>query len=470
VSSKTSIPGRITALITSRVRQVAQSILRSVESSIPYSSPKFIAVGVLGVVGFPLYYFVWHDLFPQPYENLPLRLAGAALFFPLLLVPLWPQRLRRFLPIYWYGAIWFALPFFFAFMFFKNGGSHAWSMSVLVAVFLMTLLVDWRSLIIMFGLGGFVAWIAYYFTTDPILPPTLYGADFAVFLFALVAGSIFNLGAERVTRARLAAMLTAANNIAHELRTPLLGIKCTAMGLRKYLPVLLDAYQIARDRGLARDEIRTAHYEGLIDSVSRIEQETDHANTMIDILLINSRQTAAPTDDFASTSMARCVKLMLNRYPFASPRDQERVVWEEAADFRFVGSELLMVHVFFNLMKNALLSVAKARKGNIHIWLSCNGGQNAVHFKDTGLGIPAQVLPQIFRRFYSWSQDSGSERGTGVGLAFCKLVVESFGARIVCRSEHGAFTEFVIIFPEERTYESLSHPSILLSDHGRARG
>jgi len=57
VSTKTSILGRIIALMASRVRQVAQSILRSVESSIPYSTPKFIAVGVLGVVGFPLYYF-----------------------------------------------------------------------------------------------------------------------------------------------------------------------------------------------------------------------------------------------------------------------------------------------------------------------------------------------------------------------------------------------------------------------------
>lgn len=217
-------------LLVTRLRLLTKSLLRSIESTAPYSDPKFIAVGAVGVVGFPLYYLVWHDMFPQPYENLPLRLLGGALFVPLILVKFWPQKLRRFLPIYWYAAIWFALPFFFIFMFLKNAGSHAWAMSVLSAVFLMTLLVDWRSLVVMFGIGIVVGWLAYYATTHPIASPTLYGADLAVFLFAIVGGSIVNMSAERVVHERLAAMLTAANNIAHELRTPLLSIKCTAMG------------------------------------------------------------------------------------------------------------------------------------------------------------------------------------------------------------------------------------------------
>ena len=455
--------------IAGRARQLAKSLVRSIESTVPYSDPKFIAIGAVGAFGFPLYYFVWHDLFPQPYENLTLRLAGTVLFIPLILVRSWPQKLRRFLPIYWFAAIWFALPFFFIFMFLKNGGSHAWAMSVLSAVFLMTLLVNWRTLVVMFGVGTVFGWLAYYATTDSIASPTLYGTDLAVFLFAIVGGSIINMSAERVVHERLAAMLTAANNIAHELRTPLLSIKCTAMGLRKYLPTLFASYQKAKDHRLTDAEIRPAHYDALVDSLSRIEQETDHSNTMIDILLVNSRQMTAPTDDFSITSMARCIDLMLQRYPFASSRDRERVVWEASADFRFVGSELLMVHVLFNLMKNALRSVAKARKGEIHIRLSRDGKHNVVSFKDTGVGIPVHVLPHIFQRFYSWSHYTGSERGTGVGLAFCKLVVEGFGGRITCQSTYGAFTEFVMTFPQE-AHESLSHSSVLLPNHSSVRG
>ncbi len=464
------LAARVVQWAAPNARHLALRLYRSIESGIPQSGPKIAALGLVGVVGFPLYYFVWRDFFPQPYENLGLRMFGCALFVPLLLVSYWPQRLRPLLPIYWYAAIWFALPFFFTFMFLKNGGSHAWGMSVLAAVFLMTLLVDWRSLIVMSCLGVPAAWVAYCLTTHPVLSPAVYGVDLAVFAFAIGAGSIINLTTERVNREKLNAMLSAANNIAHELRTPLLGIRCTTTGLRKYLPALFDAYQLARQHGLPVQEIRPAHYASLVEGLERIEQETAHSNTMIDILLVNSRQSSVPTAEFASISMAGCVEVMLKRYPFASPRERERIVWDGAYDFRFVGSELLMVHVFFNLMKNALRSVAKARKGDVRIWLAREGGHNAVYFRDTGLGIPTQILPRIFQRFYSWSQDGGGEQGTGVGLAFCKLVVESFGGRISCRSVYGAFAEFVMIFPEERAHESQSHPSLLFPHHHSVRG
>jgi signal transduction histidine kinase len=456
--------------LAQHLARFAERMVRSIELSVRYSGPKFVAVGALAVIGFPLYYFIWHHLFPQPYENLTLRLVGSLLFAPLLVAPWWPQKLRRFLPIYWYNAILYALPFFFTFMYLKNGGSHVWSMSALIAIFLMILLVDWLNLIVMCALGILLAWAAYFISTDLLRPPAMYLADIAIYLFAILAGSAFSLSSERVKQERLSAMLTAASNIAHELRTPLLGVKSAATGLRSYLPALLDAYRLAREHGLPVPDIRAAHYQSMRESLIRIEQETDHSNTIIDILLINSRQPKPTAESFSSISMARCVEACLERYPFSSPRERERVVWEKTVDFRFAGSELLMVHVFFNLMKNAQHSVAKAGKGDIWIWLAPGETQNTVHFRDTGLGIPTHVLPRIFQRFYSWSTHRDGEHGTGVGLAFCKTIIESFGGRITCHSTSGAFTEFVMTFPGESADESVSNTPVLLSDHGNIRG
>jgi signal transduction histidine kinase len=74
---------------------------------------------------------------------------------------------------------------------------------------------------------------------------------------------------------------------------------------------------------------------------------------------------------------------------------------------------------------------------------------NELHFRDTGTGIPANVLPRIFQRFYSWSKDSNVEQGTGVGLAFCKTVIEACGGHIYCNSVVDQYTEFVMLFPPE---------------------
>ncbi len=47
-------------------------------------SSRHIYFGLVAGAGFPLYYVVWHDLFPQPYETLTLRLVGTALFVPII--------------------------------------------------------------------------------------------------------------------------------------------------------------------------------------------------------------------------------------------------------------------------------------------------------------------------------------------------------------------------------------------------
>lgn len=428
-------------------RNIFAQLVRSVEQSVQYSTPKFVAVGILAVIGFPLYYWIWAHLFPQPYENLPLRLFGSVVFIPLTLASYWPPRLQRFLAVYWYIAIFFALPFFFTFMLFKNNGSQIWLMSTLVAVFLMILLIDWLNLIIMFFVGSTLAWLASWATGGSSALPGDYASHLPIFLFAILAGAIVTFTREMVAQEKLGTMLTAASNIAHELRTPLLGIKSGATGLQRYMPTLFKAYKLAKENNLPVETIRLAHFESMPGVLARIDAEVDRSNTIIDMLLMNARLTKSTQATSIPCSMAKCVDSALDRYPFTSTGERDRVVWDNSIDFQFLGSDTLMIHVFFNFLKNALHSLARARKGNIEIWLVPGTDNNSVHFKDTGLGIPATVLPQIFSRFFSWSDSSEGEPGTGVGLAFCKSVIESFDATISCRSEIGKFTEFVVTFP-----------------------
>jgi signal transduction histidine kinase len=424
-------------------------LFRSVERSVQYSGPKFMAVGGLAVVGFPLYYLIWNAWFPQPYENLPLRLFGSMLFVPLMLVRYWPRNLVQFLAIYWYLSILFALPFFFTFMFLRNDGSLVWSMSLLVAVFLLALLVDWLNLIVMFAFGTLLAWLACYSTVEAFQFPHVYFEYLPIYLFAIIAASVVNFTTERVQQEKLGAMLAAASNIAHELRTPLLGINSAANGLDRYLPTLLESYQIARARDLPVPVIRTAHFSNMTKLVERISREVTYSNTIIDMLLVNSKPPSLSGEILNAFSMVECVTTAIERYPFSGSRDRQRIDWAERDDFRFVGSDILMMHVLFNMFKNAFRSIAKAQKGEVTIWLVRGQKANELHFRDTGTGIPANVLPRIFQRFYSGWQDSDVERGTGVGLAFCKTVIEGFGGQIQCHSILDQYTEFVVSFPLE---------------------
>ncbi|MFA6921218.1 MAG: HAMP domain-containing sensor histidine kinase [Gallionella sp.] len=429
------------------LRNLAQRAYAAMELHAQYFEPRFLPFGLVAVTGFPLYYFIWHYLFPQPYENLPLRLAGCVLFIPVILAKRWPERLRRYLPVYWYCAALFALPFFFTFMLLKNDGNTVWLLSALAAAFLMVLLFDWLNLFFQFVVGTGLALLAYILTTD--VPhfgvPSL--EQIPVYLFIVTIGVVANYSSEVVKRERLRAMMTTASTVAHELRTPLLSIKAGATGLKLHLPALLEAYRMARQAGLPVEALREVHLESMRGVLERFETEVNHSNTAIDMLLMNTKPIGFRDGNFTDCSMAACVEVALMRYPFSSDRERELVTWDKGGDFVFHGNELLMVHVLFNLLKNALYHVTRAGKGTIHIQMRASHGGGQLIFTDTGPGISPKVLPHIFTRFYSWSKGRDNGSGAGIGLAYCRSIMEAFDGSIICKSIEGEFSQFVLTFP-----------------------
>jgi signal transduction histidine kinase len=436
-------------ILRTRLEQLWTTASDAFKRDTAHFSSRHIYFGLVAGLGFPLYYVVWHVLFPQPYETLALRLVGSAIFVPIILAKLWPESLKRFFPLYWYLALLFALPFFFTYMLLRNGGSTVWLLSTLVALFVMILLLDWINLLVHITLGVACAVLAYHFTAGTPVMLTFESLEYVpIYTFAIVMGIIVNYTAEKMRAERRQAMLATAGMVAHELRTPLLSVKSGASGLRHYLPVLLDAYRLAVERKLLAGSIRGTHLDSMAGVLDRIEMEADRSNTVIDMLLYTVRGMGVEGKELVPCLMSNCVDTALRRYPFASDKERALVQWDMKADFSFMGSELLMVHVIFNLLKNALRHIAIAGKGTISIGLEVGQHENRLVFVDTGTGIPADVLPHIFTRYYAWPKHGrGVVETTGIGLSFCREVVHAFGGSIECRSRIDEYTRFSIRFP-----------------------
>lgn len=424
-------------------------------NNMQYAKRRMRPLAVVAVIGFPLYYYVWRDLFPQPYENLWLRVVGSVLFVPIIFHDRWPATLQKYLPWYWYASALYALPFFFGFMLLKNGGTEVWVESALIAVFVMVLLLDWLMLVLHFVVGISLAVVAYCLTTQPV--ELGYLAHLAIFSFAIGIGALANYDLERVRIEQERAMLATASSVAHELRTPLLAIRAGAAGLTRFLPALLDSYAIAQRGQLPVPKIRIAHLLSMQGVLARVEQEALHSNGIIDMLLANARFTGGYTQPFSRCSIEECVRVALARYPFRDD-EQQRVHCDLTAGFEFEGSEMLMVHVLFNLLKNAFRHMSGVSHADITIRLLPSSRDNRLIFRDTGRGIDADALPHVFTRFYTssgageqaTSPDTASadvSPSTGIGLAFCRDVMRSFGGAIECSSVKGQYTEFVLIFP-----------------------
>ena len=207
------------------IKKIVGHLDDSMQRSLTNSSHQLVAVGAIAFIGFPLFYFVWAFWFPQPYENWELRLIGSLLGLGLMLTPYWPTRVKQNLTWYWFLALLYTLPFFFTFLFLMNQASVISTMSLLCSVFLLVLLVDLLSLSIVLILGFSLAFIAYYFMSPQIYFGEEHLEMTLVILFTIIAGSTLNYKTAMLQQQRLDGMAAAAGMIAHELRTPLLGIK-----------------------------------------------------------------------------------------------------------------------------------------------------------------------------------------------------------------------------------------------------
>lgn len=114
----------------------------------------------------------------------------------------------------------------------------------------------------------------------------------------------------------------------------------------------------------------------------------------------------------------------------------------------------LIDRVLDNLLHNAIKFTPDG--GRISLWARPIGSANRpdlapaailVGVSDTGPGIPLAEQPRLFQKFHRLDSTQGRWTGSGLGLSFCKLVVEEHGGRIWVESEAGQGSTFVMTLP-----------------------
>lgn len=263
-------------------------------------------------------------------------------------------------------------------------------------------------------------------------------------IIGVLGNSIDITQRKKEEEARLESMRALGGSIAHEFRTPLGGMQASLTGIQRYLPRLIKAYNAAKEANLDIETIASKHLDSLTDIVQNGGMEIDYARNTIDMLLTNLNQGRIKQDDFSVCSVKKAINQAITRYPM-TPAERQILEWHENDDFEFFGDEILLTHVLFNLLKNALYYIGRSKKADkkITIWIEHGEKYNTLHFKDNGLGVPTDDLSKLFNRFFTTSVN-----GTGLGLAFCKMVMEAFNGSIECQSQEGEYTEFILKFPK----------------------
>jgi signal transduction histidine kinase len=115
----------------------------------------------------------------------------------------------------------------------------------------------------------------------------------------------------------------------------------------------------------------------------------------------------------------------------------------------FVGRPFAMVNanqlqqVVLNLIVNARQAMDNG--GNLYIGVRAHEETAEISVRDTGCGIPAEKLREIFEPFYTTKQaDQQGQGGTGLGLSLCREIIEAHKGRIRVESIPGKGTTFTL--------------------------
>jgi CheY-like chemotaxis protein len=215
--------------------------------------------------------------------------------------------------------------------------------------------------------------------------------------------------------------------LAHELRNPLAPIRQAAMISR--------ASQATAEQKLWSHEV--------------IERQVNQMALLLDDLLDISRITRGTLE--LRTEMTDLAAVINTAVETARPAiDAKRhalSVELPAEEVRFAADPLRVSQVLSNLLTNAAKYTGPGGQIRLRAW--SEAAQVNISVTDTGIGIPADKLDEVFAMFsqVASSQDR-SEGGLGIGLALSKGLVGLHGGSIEAKSRGlGLGSEFVVHFP-----------------------
>ncbi len=172
--------------------------------------------------------------------------------------------------------------------------------------------------------------------------------------------------------------------------------------------------------------------------------------------IINGTLGAAAMSDNSSNAKVRasfkCAVDAVGRNP---RRDGIDLVNEMPADICARISPVALQQVFMNLLLNSC-NAMKGAQGRIEAHASQQGGWIVITFKDTGPGIPESIRDCVFKPFVtkSASPNSAHTTGTGLGLAVCRLLIETASGQIEVTSTNEQGTTFQIKLPASESATS----------------
>ena len=213
-------------------------------------------------------------------------------------------------------------------------------------------------------------------------------------------------------------------NISHDLRTPL---------------TLISGYsEVMRD---IPGEMTAENMQVIIDETARL------SSLVSDLLELSRLTEGKQYIECAPFSITKTTEETVSRYSTLTHKDGYTVEFIADREAYISADKTRVLQVLYNLINNAVNYTGEDKK--VTVVQTVENGTVRISVKDTGDGIPPEMLPMIWERYYKAGDfHKRGKVGTGIGLSIVKKILVMHGANFGVSSEVGIGSTFWFEFPE----------------------
>jgi two-component system NtrC family sensor kinase len=180
----------------------------------------------------------------------------------------------------------------------------------------------------------------------------------------------------------------------------------------------------------------------VLEQLRTIERESRRCGDLVKNLLTFARQAPSNREmNDVNVLARRALTLVRHKLELQNIELVERLQEGAPAVSCDAGQ---VQQVILVLLVNAAEAMPNGGRLELETAVDAASGQFAIRVRDTGSGIPAEVLPSIFDPFFTTKED---QQRTGLGLAVARSIIEQHGGEIAVESRVGEGSEFAVRLP-----------------------
>ncbi|MDR1475025.1 MAG: hypothetical protein LBI30_00675 [Holosporales bacterium] len=412
-------------------------LMRFSDKRVEFYGANYFAFGFFGSIVYAMLFFLQQKHSSYFFLNAIIRAIALIIVIITLIYPAWKESLRRYFAFFWHITLVYCLVLLPVYCTLQDHVSSLWLTNLLLGFFLLSILADWLTFVILLILGSAagVAIFHYIYGLESCHTENFWILAY-LYVFVIVIVVIFLSQKNKMNNEKLSALKFATNIVANELGSPVADMEMEANVILKKIDAIIGT--LAKTPEFEAPKAQLDLLKNECANMAKISVDTKNKMSFL-VNNLDVLNNNASTINLTNVSAIQCINLALS-HPFLSDADREKISFNEPIiDINIKGDRYLIMNAILNLIIK-LLDDAN-QESRIQIYTNFYYDNAAIYIKGAPSKISAKDETDIFEKL-----NSSENCALGVAICATKKIMDMIGGSVGLNNLNNEYAEFALNF------------------------